>query len=50
MPAFRPGLLTVKEELGKDVGLIIDDLGRGKLTPEQAAAAIEKKGNALLSQ
>lgn len=50
VPAFRPGLLTVKEELGKDVGLIIDDLGRGKLTPEQAAAEIEKKGNALLSQ
>ncbi len=47
---FRPGLLTVKEELGKDVGLIIDDLGRGKLTPQQAAAEIEKKGNALLKQ
>ncbi|GAA2389164.1 sugar ABC transporter substrate-binding protein [Catellatospora methionotrophica] len=50
VPAFRPGLLTVKEELGKDVGLIIDDLGRGKLTPEQAAGEIEKKGNALLTQ
>jgi multiple sugar transport system substrate-binding protein len=50
VPGFRPGLLTVKEELGKDVGLIIDDLGRGKLTPEQAAAEIEKKGNVLLRQ
>jgi multiple sugar transport system substrate-binding protein len=50
IPGFRPGLLTVQEELGKDVGLIIDDLGRGKLTPEQAAAAIEKKGNELLQQ
>ncbi len=50
VPAFRPGLLTVQEELGKDVGLIIDDLGRGKLTPEQAAAKIEQKGNALLAQ
>jgi multiple sugar transport system substrate-binding protein len=50
IPGFRPGLLTVKEELGKNVGLIIDDLGRGKLTPEQAAAKIEEQGNALLKQ
>lgn len=50
IPGFRPGLLTVKEELGKNVGLIIDDMGRGKLTPEQAAAEIEKQGNALLKQ
>ena len=50
IPGFRPGLLTVQEQLGKEVGLIIDDMGRGKLTPEQAAAEIEKKGNALLKQ
>ena len=50
MPGFRPGLLTPQEELGKDVGLIVDDLGRGKLTPQQAAAKIEQQGNSLLKK
>jgi multiple sugar transport system substrate-binding protein len=50
VPSFRPGLLTVHEQLGRDVGLVIDDMGRGKLTPAQAAAKIESTGNALLSR
>jgi multiple sugar transport system substrate-binding protein len=50
VPVFQPGLLTVNEELGKDVGLIIDDLGRGKFTPAQAAAEIEKQGTAQLAK
>lgn len=46
---FKPGVMTPNQQLSTALGDIIADMVHGKLTPAQAAAQMEKQGNALLS-
>ncbi len=49
LTTFQPSLMTTKTQLNTTLGDIITDMMHGKLTPTQAAAQMEKQGNAVLS-
>jgi multiple sugar transport system substrate-binding protein len=48
LKGFRPGAITTKPELGNTMFTIMRDMTEGKLTPEEAAAEMEKQGNEIL--
>jgi multiple sugar transport system substrate-binding protein len=46
---FSPIVMTPHLQYGTDLGNILTDLANAKITPAQAAAQIEQKGNADLA-
>jgi multiple sugar transport system substrate-binding protein len=49
-PSFQPDLISSKsDQVTAALGDVITDMAGGKLTPTQAAAQMESKGNAILS-
>lgn len=50
LQGFRPNLLTANTELETLLKQILRDMTEGKLTPEEAAAAMEEQGNAKLAE
>lgn len=49
IPTFQPLVMTTKDQLGTTLGDIVTDMVHGKITPAQAAAEMEKQGNAILA-
>jgi multiple sugar transport system substrate-binding protein len=45
---FRPSLVTVDPELGNVMFEVMRDMTEGRLTPEEAAAEMEQRGNEIL--
>jgi multiple sugar transport system substrate-binding protein len=48
LPALKPALISNKKDLRPALDAIVADMSRGRYTPEQAAAEMEKQGNAIL--
>jgi multiple sugar transport system substrate-binding protein len=50
LPSFQAYPMSNKPELIDTLDAIVNDMTRGKYTPAQAAAELEKQGNAVLSK
>lgn len=50
LPAFKPFYMSAKADLQNSLEGIVYNMARGLLTPEQAAAELEKTGNAILTK